>query len=145
VCCDYFSFHSPSPVSLGESFIKGVYQALRASPQWDSTLFVLTFDERGGFADHVPPPKNVPAGGSLTYTEKAFDSKNISFDFTRLGIHVPTLVISPWVGKGVVENKGGNQGGEYFAYEHSGVLGQAVRPGFPDAEGNVGASDFRLL
>jgi phospholipase C len=118
-CCDYFSFHPPSPISLGESFIKGVYEALRASPQWDSTLFILTFDEHGGFADHVPPPENVPAGDSLTYTEKAPDGKNISFDFTRLGIRVPTLVISPWVGKGVVENKGSNQGGEY---SHTSIL-----------------------
>jgi phospholipase C len=112
-CCLYYSFHPPSPITLGESFIKGVYEALRASPQWESTLFILTFDEHGGFADHVPPPENVPAGDSLTYTEKAPDGKNITFDFTRLGIRVPTLVISPWVGKGVVEHKGSNQGGEY--------------------------------
>jgi phospholipase C len=118
-CCSYQSFHPPSPITLGEVFIKGIYEAIRASPQWESTLFILTFDEHGGFGDHVPPPVNVPAGDSLTYTETAMDGKNITFDFTRLGIRVPTLLISPWVGKGVVEGRGSNYGGEYT---HTSIL-----------------------
>jgi len=112
-CCSYQSFHPPSPINLGESFIKGIYEAVRNSPQWDNTLFLLTFDEHGGFGDHVPPPVGVPPGDSLTYTETAKDGKNITFAFDRLGPRVPTLLISPWVGKGVVENKGTNFGGEY--------------------------------
>ena len=112
-CCSYASFHPPSTITDGEAFIKSVYESLRASPNWNDTLFLLTFDEHGGFADHVPPPVNVPAGDILTYSEKAPDGKNITFDFKRLGIRVPTLLISPWVGKGVVEHKGRNAGGEY--------------------------------
>ncbi|KAL3422639.1 hypothetical protein PVAG01_06795 [Phlyctema vagabunda] len=119
-CCSYQSFHPPSPITLGEEFIKGIYEALRKSPQWEETLFILTFDEHGGFGDHVPPPVNVPAGDELLYIETAPDGKNITFDFTRLGIRVPTLLISPWVGKGVVENKGRNKGGEYT---HTSILG----------------------
>ncbi|KAM3065839.1 hypothetical protein ACMFMG_009936 [Clarireedia jacksonii] len=118
-CCSYQSFHPPSPITLGENFIKGIYEALRNSPQWNETLFILTFDEHGGFGDHVPPPVNVPAGDDLTYTESAPDGKKITFDFKRLGIRVPTLLISPWVGKGVVENKGSNNGGEYT---HTSIL-----------------------
>lgn len=112
-CCSYTSFHPPSPVDQGEAFIKSVYESLRASPNWNETLFILTFDEHGGFADHVPPPVNVPAGDNLTYTETAPDGQPISFNFKRLGIRVPTLVISPWVGKGVIETKGPNASGEY--------------------------------
>ncbi|RAL67794.1 hypothetical protein DID88_008521 [Monilinia fructigena] len=112
-CCSYQSYHPPSPISLGENFIKQIYEALRSSPQWNETLFILTFDEHGGFGDHVPPPTNVPAGDSLTYTETAPDGKPMTFDFKRLGIRVPTLLISPWVGKGIVEKKGRNKGGEY--------------------------------
>ena len=119
-CCSYQSFHPPSPITLGENFIKGIYEALRGSPQWEETLFILTFDEHGGFGDHVPPPVNVPAGDSLTYTETAQDGKNATFDFKRLGVRVPTLLISPWVGKGVVEHKGCNNGGEYT---HTSILG----------------------
>ncbi|OCK76453.1 PLC-A protein [Lepidopterella palustris CBS 459.81] len=118
-CCSYDSFHPPSPITLGENFIKSIYEALRSSPQWDSTLFILTFDEHGGFGDHVAPPVNVPAGDSLTYTETAPDGKNITFDFKRLGIRVPTLVISPWVEGGKIEKKGRNQGGEY---SHTSIL-----------------------
>ena len=119
-CCSYQSFHPPSPITLGENFIKGIYEAIRNSPQWEETLFILTFDEHGGFGDHVPPPGNVPAGDNLTYTELAYDGKNATFDFKRLGVRVPTLLISPWVGKGVVEHKGINNGGEYT---HTSILG----------------------
>jgi phospholipase C len=118
-CCAYQSFHPPSPITLGENFIKSIYEAVRNSPQWEETLFILTFDEHGGFGDHVPPPVNVPAGDDLTYTELAPDGKNITFDFKRLGVRVPTLLISPWVGQGVVEKKGANNGGEYT---HTSIL-----------------------
>lgn len=118
-CCSYDSFHPPSPVTAGEGFIKGVYEALRASPQWHETLFIMTFDEHGGFGDHVPPPVDVPTGDDMVYTERAPDGRNVTFDFTRLGVRVPTIVMSPWVGAGVVENKGRNNGGEY---SHTSIL-----------------------
>ncbi|TVY48405.1 Non-specific phospholipase C2 [Lachnellula occidentalis] len=118
-CCDYQSFHPPSPITLGEQFIKGIYEAVRNSPQWEETLFVLTFDEHGGFGDHVPPPVNVPAGDDITYTELAPDGRNSTFDFKRLGVRVPTILISPWVGKGLIEKKGTNNGGEYT---HTSIL-----------------------
>ncbi|RDW62366.1 hypothetical protein BP6252_11799 [Coleophoma cylindrospora] len=118
-CCSYQSMHPPSPITLGEQFVKGIYDAVRNSPQWNETLFILTFDEHGGFADHVPPPVNVPAGDNLTYTEVAADGKNVTFDFTRLGVRVPTILISPWVGQGLVEHKGINKGGEYT---HTSIL-----------------------
>lgn len=118
-CCSYQSFHPPSPINLGETFIKGIYEAVRNSPQWNTTLFVLTFDEHGGFGDHVPPPVGVPAGDDLTYTETAQDGQNITFAFDRLGVRVPTVLISPWLGKGLIENKGQNFGGEY---SHTSIL-----------------------
>lgn len=67
----------------------------------------------------MSPPVNVPAGDDLVYTETAQDGKNITFAFDRLGIRVPTLLISPWVGKGLIENKGQNFGGEYT---HTSIL-----------------------
>jgi phospholipase C len=112
-CCLYNSFHPPSPLDLGELFIKRIYEALRSSPQWTETLFILTFDEHGGFGDHVPPPVNVPAGDNLTWTEVAQDGRNVTFDFKRLGVRVPTLMISPWMPRGVIEHAGSNFGEEY--------------------------------
>ena len=49
----------------------------------------------GGFYDHVPPPTGVPNPDGLNSTDDPFD-------FTRLGVRVPSLLISPWVPKGVV-------------------------------------------
>jgi phospholipase C len=92
---------------------------VRNSPQWNETLFILTFDEHGGFGDHVPPPVGVPPGDDMTYTETAQDGKNITFGFERLGVRVPTVLISPWVPKGYVEHAGSNNGGEYT---HTSIL-----------------------
>lgn len=59
---------------------------------------------------------DVPAGDDILYTETAMDGVPYTFDFKRLGIRVPTLIMSPWVGKGVVESKGINNGGEYSKF-----------------------------
>jgi len=98
--------HPPSPINMGEAWTKSVYEALRSSPQWDNVLFLLTFDEHGGYADHVPPPVGVPPGDDLTYTELAQDGKYYTFSFDRLGLRVPTLAISPWIEKGALERVG---------------------------------------
>ncbi|KAJ3321660.1 hypothetical protein HDV06_003953 [Boothiomyces sp. JEL0866] len=119
-CCSYDSMHPPSPISHGEQFVKSVYDALVSSPQWKDTLFILTFDEAGGFGDHVPPPVNVPAGDNLVYQEKVFlTGETATFDFTRLGVRVPTYLISPWVDAGVVEHQGKNNGG---VYTHTSII-----------------------
>ncbi|KAF8484402.1 phosphoesterase family-domain-containing protein [Gautieria morchelliformis] len=123
-CCNVQSFHPPSPATEGEFFVKTIYETLRASPQWDETLFILTFDEHGGFADHVPPPVGVPPGDNLTYTETAPDGLPFTLDFTRLGVRVPAMLISPWVGAGVIEHEGTNAGG---AYSHTSILAFVAR------------------
>lgn len=104
-CCRYTSMHPPSPINMGENFVKSVYEAVRNSPHWNESLFILTWDEHGGFADHVPPPTDIPAGDSLTYTEQAPDGRGYTFHFDRLGVRVPTILASPWVEKGLVQSK----------------------------------------
>lgn len=89
--------HPDHDMRLGEALIKDIYEVLRASPQWNETLFVLTWDEHGGFYDHVTPPsKDIPppGDGETSYPE--------DFAFDRLGMRVPTLLISPWIPKGTV-------------------------------------------
>jgi len=88
--------HPDHDVRLGEALMKEVYEDLRASPKWNSTLFVITYDEHGGFYDHVPPPMNVPTPDDFP----SFPDKN--FKFNRLGVRIPTLLISPWIPKGTV-------------------------------------------
>eukprot|EP01127_Copromyxa_protea_P017284 TRINITY_DN5245_c0_g1_i1.p1 TRINITY_DN5245_c0_g1~~TRINITY_DN5245_c0_g1_i1.p1 ORF type:complete len:305 (-),score=47.44 TRINITY_DN5245_c0_g1_i1:129-1043(-) len=97
--------HPDASVSEGERLIKSIYEALRTSPVWESLAFVLTYDEHGGFYDHVSPPQeNIPA------PDTAVSSNGFKFD--RLGIRVPTILISPWVKKGIIHDP--TSGGPYF-------------------------------
>eukprot|EP00605_Chrysophyceae_sp_TOSAG23-4_P001706 GSChrysophyteH1.ASY1.ANO1.1875.1 assembled CDS len=89
--------HPDHDLSAGEQYYKDIYESLRASPAWESTLFVITYDEHGGFYDHVvPPAKDIPppGDGETSYPDH--------FAFDRLGVRVPTLLISPWIKKGTV-------------------------------------------
>jgi phospholipase C len=100
--------HPPSPINLGEAWTKKIYEAVRGSPQWNNTLFIITFDEHGvcnkitqiqlrftnlpqGFSDHVPAPVGVPSPDNLTYTETAADGKKYTFNFTRLGVRCVSI------------------------------------------------------
>jgi phospholipase C len=68
--------------------IADVYNAIRSNPDlWRSTLLAVVYDEHGGFYDHVSPPPAVPP-----------DAHNEEWTFDRLGVRVPALLISPWVG-----------------------------------------------
>ena len=73
--------------------MKDVYEAVRASPDWESTLLIITYDEHGGFYDHYPTPRNVPNPDGIV---------SPTFDFTRLGPRVPALFISPWIDSGAL-------------------------------------------
>jgi phospholipase C len=82
--------HPPHNVMKAEKLIADVYNGLRSSPHWESTLFIVYYDEHGGFYDHVVPPAAVPP-----------DDKTGEYDFNQLGIRVPAIVVSPWVGRRV--------------------------------------------
>lgn len=87
--------HPSHDVSVGQKFIKEVYETLRASPQWNEMLFIITYDEHGGFYDHVPTPvTGVPSPDDLVGPAPYY------FKFDRLGVRVPTILISPWIERG---------------------------------------------
>ncbi|GFZ17361.1 non-specific phospholipase C6 [Actinidia rufa] len=87
--------HPSHDVANGQKLVKEVYEALRASPQWNETLLVITYDEHGGFYDHVQTPfENVPSPDGNTGPAPYF------FRFDRLGVRVPTIMVSPWIKKG---------------------------------------------
>lgn len=75
--------HPPTHPVAGQLFIQSIYDALRTSPQWNECLFVVTYDEHGGFHDHVPPPT------------VADDYADVGFD--QLGFRVPSFVVGPYV------------------------------------------------
>ena len=106
------SMHPLNDVRQGELLVKRVYEALRASSFWTSTMLIVTFDEHGGFFDHVPPPPAVPPGGDQRYANPANH-----FDFDRLGVRVPAIVVSPYTPKNMVV---GNLARDI--YDHTSIL-----------------------
>jgi phospholipase C len=84
---DLFADHPWEDPRLGQHFISGVVNALLHSPSWQDTALILTYDEHGGFFDHVAPPEA---------PEHNPDKK-----FKHLGFRVPTIVMSPFTPKGI--------------------------------------------
>lgn len=86
----------PADVCLGQYLVKKVYDMLSEAPTWQKTLFVITYDEHGGFFDHVAPPGTPDADDPSPQpliTEGGAD---------HLGVRVPAFLVSPWVDAGKV-------------------------------------------
>ncbi|KAJ6299540.1 hypothetical protein OIU76_020497 [Salix suchowensis] len=89
--------HPSHDMARGQRFVKEVYEILRSSPQWKEMALLITYDEHGGFYDHVPTPvRGVPNPDGIVGSDPYY------FKFDRLGIRVPTFLISPWIDKGTV-------------------------------------------
>jgi phospholipase C len=80
--------HPPHHTMLGQQLIAAIYTALATSPQWSKSMLVITYDEHGGYFDHVAPP----ATAADDYADAGFD---------QYGVRVPALVIGPYVKAGV--------------------------------------------
>lgn len=83
--------HPPHHPLLGQLFIGSVAQALMDSPQWEESLFICTYDEAGGFFDHVPPPR--------------FPDDYAAQGFDQAGFRVPAMVVGPWVKQGHLSSR----------------------------------------
>ncbi len=87
--------HPPSDVMRGEQLLGQTYNALRGNDKlWPLTLFVVLYDEHGGFYDHVLPPDESSCPQAC-----APDEHTQGFKFNRFGVRVPALLISPWISK----------------------------------------------
>jgi phospholipase C len=90
--------HPLSDIRLGERFIADAYHALANAGYLDNTVFVITFDEWGGFFDHVPPPRVIddtdPATVDHTGDSTTPTDGRLVPDYTQLGFRVPTIVVS---------------------------------------------------
>lgn len=100
-----FDDHPASDVKRGQRFLYDVSMALVDSPQWPSSALIVTYDEHGGFFDHVPPPQVYDPLASTSYCD----------NFGQLGFRVPTTVLSPFTAGGVVAGGGA-------PYDHASVL-----------------------
>lgn len=95
--------HPCQDVAKGERLLKDVYEALRAGPGWNKTLLFVTYDDAGGYYDHVVPPfEGVPNDDAPCHVQDQCGSSRKKFDFRRLGLRSAAMLISPWVAKGAV-------------------------------------------
>jgi len=97
------SYHPPGDIRNGEAFMASVYKAVTRSPLWKKSLLVITFDEWGGFFDHVPPPV-----AQISEAER-----NLGNTDGLRGFRVPTVLISPFVKRKSVSSR---------VYDHASVL-----------------------
>jgi phospholipase C len=80
----FISEHPPESVTIGEEWAEGIVRSVAQSPVWNSTAVFITWDESGGYYDHVPPPQ---------------------VDTWGYGFRVPLLVISPFAKRGFVDHE----------------------------------------
>jgi phospholipase C len=102
------SEHPLDDVRLGEGLIKSTYEAIRNSAVWKTSVLIITWDEHGGFFDHVCPPAAVAPAD----TAPTADHNKYGFTFERYGPRVPAVVISSWIPKNVVDHR---------LYDHSSI------------------------
>ena len=95
--------HPPSDVLAGQDLLLTVYHALANADLWQKTLLIITYDEHGGFYDHVAPPA-------------ATDDHP---GFQRLGVRVPALLVSPLVAPGSTSTA--LLGGD-FHFDHTSIM-----------------------
>jgi phospholipase C len=98
------SEENPQDIAYGENFLANVVNAVQSSPQWPHIALFVTYDEHGGYFDHVPPAPAVEPddiqpilGSSTGATYKAA--------FNRTGFRVPHTIVSPWAKPGYVSHK----------------------------------------
>jgi phospholipase C len=89
--------HPHADIRAGEDLMNQVYDAVRLGPHWSSTVLVITYDEWGGFFDHVPPAH----------------APDVSHKTSLRGFRVPTVVVSPFARRGFVSHK---------TFDHTSIL-----------------------
>ncbi len=78
------SEHPPALISTGQSYVTALVNSIMQGPDWNSTAIFLSWDDWGGFYDHVTPP---------------------SVDENGYGLRVPGLVISPYAKQGAIDHQ----------------------------------------
>jgi phospholipase C len=95
--------HPQGDITIGQRFIQAIFSTFVRSPQWQRGMFVLTYDEHGGFYDHVKPPV-VPDDNA---------SKVDNNNFGQAGFRVPSVLASPYARRNYVD---------HTMYDHTSIL-----------------------
>jgi len=104
------SEEDPQDVQYGDQFLGQVVNAIMQSPAWPKVLLVWTYDEHGGYYDHVPPPPAVPPD---SVPPKLPPNDPYPGGFDRYGIRVPAGVVSPFAKRDYVS---------HVVYDHTSIL-----------------------
>jgi len=108
------SMHPCSDVRKAEQLIHDVYGWIRNNKEvWPNCMLIITWDEHGGFYDHVPPPVGTAPGDG-----NAAGYNQWGFGFDRLGIRVPALIISPLIEAGLIDHR---------TYDHTSILKTVIK------------------
>jgi phospholipase C len=99
----------PQNMDYGEAWAHGVVEAVLMSPKWNRTLLIYTYDEHGGYYDHVPPPPALPPD-SIPAKLQPGDPPG---GYNMYGPRVPAIVVSPYSKAGGVSN---------LLYDHTSIL-----------------------
>jgi phospholipase C len=89
--------HPHADIRAGEYFMSQIYNAVTRSPAWPRTLLVFTFDEWGGFFDHVSPPA----------------TQDVKPEYAQRGFRIPCVLVSPFAHRGRVA---------HGTYDHTSIL-----------------------
>jgi phospholipase C len=106
---DHASEEDPQDVQVGDAFMAKVVNAVMSSPNWPTTMLIWTYDEHGGYYDHVPPPAAVPPD-DVPPNLKPGDPPG---GFDRYGFRVPAGVVSPYARRHFVS---------HTVYDHTSIL-----------------------
>lgn len=104
------SQENPQNVVVGEALLSDIVHAIGSSPKWNQTLFILTWDEHGGYYDHVPPP---PALKPDDVPPNVMPGEYQYEGFARYGMRVPAVIVSPYSKPSYVS---------HTLYDHTSVL-----------------------
>jgi phospholipase C len=96
-------------IQFGDVFISKVVNALMSGPKWSKTVLVITYDEHGGYFDHVPPPAATPPD-DIPPDAPADEQYE---GFARYGFRVPAIVVSPYSKANFVSHQ---------VYDHTSIL-----------------------
>ena len=102
------SQHPMDDVAGGENLVQYVYEAIRSSPYWNTSLLIILYDEHGGFYDSVGPGGAIAPGDNPDYGYNEY-----GFTFQQYGVRVPAIVVSPLIPQGTVSTS---------VYDHASVL-----------------------
>ena len=103
------SEENPQDIQFGDQYLSDVVHAVMAGPQWPHTLMIWTYDEWGGWYDHVPPPAAIPPDDVPPDLPPGSEPGG----FDRYGFRVPAGVISPYARPGYVS---------HTVYDHTSIL-----------------------